>query len=113
MNKKFTAVRLTCAFLIAFIITVAIIFSISEEPMTAISNLFLGPLQSKRYFFQVFASATPIMFTGLALGLVFKSGNFSMIADASLYTGGVIAAAIAILLPMPMIIHPIFIFIAV
>ncbi len=111
MNKKFTAVRLICAFLIAFLITVAIIFSISEEPLTAISNLFLGPLQSKRYFFEVFASATPIMFTGLALGLVFKSGNFSMIADASLYTGGVIAAAIAILLPMPMIIHPIFIFI--
>lgn len=111
MNKKFTAVRLSCAFAIAILLTVAIIFSISEEPTTAIYNLFLGPLQSKRHFFDVLASSVPLMFTGLALGLVFKSDNFSMIADASLYTGGVVAAAIAILIPMPMIIHPIVIFI--
>ncbi|HIT73336.1 MAG TPA: ABC transporter permease [Candidatus Fimicola cottocaccae] len=111
MNKKFTAVRLACAFAIAILLTVIIIFSISNEPGTAIYNLFLGPLQSKRHLFDVFASSIPLMFTGLALGLVFKSGNFSMIADASLYTGGVIAAAIAIMIPMPMIIHPIVIFI--
>ncbi len=111
MNKKFTAVRLACAFAIAILLTVIIIFSISNEPGTAIYNLFLGPLQSKRHLFDVFASSVPLMFTGLALGLVFKSGNFSMIADASLYTGGVIAAAIAIMIPMPMIIHPIVIFI--
>lgn len=111
MNKKFTAVRLVCAFAIAILLTVVIIFSVSNEPGTAIYNLFLGPLQSKRHFFDVFASSVPLMFTGLALSLVFKSGNFSMIADASLYTGGVLAAAIAIMLPLPMIIHPIVIFV--
>lgn len=93
MNKKFTVVRLACAFAIAIAISVAIIFAISEEPVTAIYNLFLGPLQSKRHFFNVFASSVPLIFTGLALGLVFKSGNFSMIADACLYTGGVVTAA--------------------
>ena len=82
MSKKFTAVRLLCAFGIAFVLTVAIIVGVSEEPVTAIYNLFLGPLQSKRHFFDVFASSVPLIFTGLALGLVFKSGNFSMIADA-------------------------------
>ncbi len=112
MNKKFTAVRLVCAFAIAILLTVVIIFSVSNEPGTAIFNLFLGPLQSKRHFFDVFASSVPLMFTGLALSLVFKSGNFSMIADASLYTGGVLAAAIAIMLPLPMFIHPVVIFIA-
>lgn len=93
MSKKFTAVRLLCAFGIAFVLTVAIIFGVSEEPVTAIYNLFLGPLQSKRHFFDVFASSVPLIFTGLALGLVFKSGNFSMIADACLYTGAVVTAA--------------------
>lgn len=111
MNKKFTAVRLVCAFAIAILLTVVIIFSVSNEPGTAIYNLFLGPLQSKRHFFDVFASSVPLIFTGLALSLVFKSGNFSMIADASLYTGGVLAAAIAIMLPLPMFIHPVVIFI--
>ena len=92
VNKKFTIVRLLCAFGIAIALSVAVIFAVSEEPVTAIYNLFLGPLQSKRHFFEVFASSVPLIFTGLALGLVFKSGNFSMIADACLYTGAVVTA---------------------
>ena len=75
VNKKFTIVRLLCAFGIAIALSVAVIFAVSEEPVTAIYNLFLGPLQSKRHFFEVFASSVPLIFTGLALGLVFKSGN--------------------------------------
>lgn len=76
MSKKFTAVRLLCAFGIAFVLTVAIIFGVSEEPVTAIYNLFLGPLQSKRHFFDVFACSVPLIFTGLALGLVFNRKLF-------------------------------------
>ena len=76
VNKKFTIVRLLCAFGIAIALSVAVIFAVSEEPVTAIYNLFLGPLQSKRHFFEVFASSVPLIFTGLALGLVFKSVNF-------------------------------------
>ena len=94
MNKKFTIVRLACAFAIAILLSVGIIFAVSEEPVTAVYNLFLGPLQSKRHFFDVFASSVPLIFTGLALGLVFKSGNFSMIADACLFTGGVSPSAV-------------------
>ena len=106
MSKKFTAVRLLCAFGIAFVLTVAIIFGVSEEPVTAIYNSVLGPLQSKRHFFDVFASSVPLIFTGLALGLVFKSGNFSMIADACLYTGAVVTAALAIKTALPAGLHP-------
>ena len=112
MNKKFTIVRLTCAFAIAIALSVAVIFAISDEPLTAIYNLFLGPLQSKRHFFDVFASSVPLIFTGLALGLVFKSGNFSMIADACLYTGGVVTAALAIKTALPAGIHPVVIMVA-
>ena len=112
MNKKFTIVRLLCAFAIAIALSVAVIFAVSEEPVTAIYNLFLGPLQSKRHFFEVFASSVPLIFTGLALGLVFKSGNFSMIADACLYTGAVVTAALAIKTSLPFAVHPIVIMIA-
>ena len=105
-------VRLLCAFAIAIALSVAVIFAVSEEPVTAIYNLFLGPLQSKRHFFEVFASSVPLIFTGLALGLVFKSGNFSMIADACLYTGAVVTAALAIKTSLPFAVHPIVIMIA-
>ena len=107
LNKKFTFIRLACAFGIALAVTVAIIFAVSQEPITAISNLLLGPFQSKRHFFDVFASSVPLMFTGLALSLVFKSGNFSMISDACLFMGGVVTAALAINLSLPAGVHPI------
>lgn len=60
----------------------------------------------------MFASGVPLIFTGLALGLVFKSGNFSMIADACLYTGAVVTAALAIKTSLPFAVHPIVIMIA-
>ncbi len=40
VNKKFTIVRLLCAFGIAIALSVAVIFAVSEEPVTAIYNLF-------------------------------------------------------------------------
>lgn len=112
VNKKFTVVRMLCAFAIAIALSVGIIFAVSEEPMTAVFNLFIGPLQSKRHFFDVFAGSVPLIFTGLALSLVFKSGNFSMIADACLYTGGVVTAALAIKLALPGGVHPVVIMLA-
>ncbi len=106
MNKKFATMRLLYAFSIAIGISIAIIFFVSKEPASAIYYLFLGPLQSQRHFFDVFASSVPIIFTGLAISIVFKSGNFSMIADAALYTGGVVTAALAISMKLPAGIHP-------
>ena len=69
-----------------------IIFLVSKEPWTAISYLLLGPLGSMRHFLSIFAQATPLIFTGLALSLCFKSGNFSMITDACLYISAVLTA---------------------
>ena len=112
MSKKFTIVRLLCAFAIAMALSVGIILVVSKEPGTAIFNLFLGPLQSKRHFFEVFSSSVPLIFTGLALGLVFKSGNFSMISDACLYIGGVVTAGLAIETALPAGVHPVVIMIA-
>ena len=43
MSKKFTAVRLLCAFGIAFVLTVAIIFGVSEEPVTSVISLTFLP----------------------------------------------------------------------
>ena len=107
LNQKFTFIRLACAFGIAIALSIVIILAVSQEPGTAISNLFLGPIQGKRHFFDVFAGSVPLIFTGLALSLVFKSGNFSMIADACLFTGGVVTAALAINTSMPWGLHPI------
>ncbi len=106
--KYFDTFRLLIAIGIALAITTVIIFMVSDNPVEALTTLLTGPLQSKRYFFNVLEMMVPLMFTGLSLALVFKSGNFSMITDGSFYMGAVIAVFIAIKLPIPAIIHPAF-----
>ena len=104
--KYFDLLRLFVAIGIALIITSVIIFLVSENPTKALSTLLVGPISSKRYLFNVLEMMVPLMFTGLSISLVFKSGNFSMITDASFYMGAVIASFIAIMIPLPVGIHP-------
>lgn len=104
--KYFDLLRLFVAIGIALLITTVIIFLVSENPTKALSTLLVGPVSSKRYLFNVLEMMVPLMFTGLSLSLVFKSGNFSMITDASFYMGAVIASFVAIMIPLPAGIHP-------
>lgn len=104
--KYFDLLRLLVAIGIALLITTGIIFLVSENPTKALSTLLVGPVSSKRYLFNVLEMMVPLMFTGLSLSLVFKSGNFSMITDASFYMGAVIASFVAIMIPLPAGVHP-------
>lgn len=105
-NKEFAALRLITVIAIAFLLTTLIIFAVSETPLEALSSLFLGPISSKRYFFNILEMSVPLLFTGLALSLVFKSGNFSMISDGAFYLGAVVASAVAIHVVLPAGLHP-------
>ena len=104
--KYFGMLRVTIAISIALLITALIIFMVSEDPKKSLYMLLVGPISSKRYLFNVFEMMVPLMFTGLSISLVFKSGNFSMITDASFYVGAVIASVIAIKMPLPELVHP-------
>lgn len=101
----FSTIRILVALILSMLIVFAIIFFVSETPTLAISKLLLGPLETKRSFFNVIVRAIPLVFTGLALTLCLKSGIFNISTDASFYMGAVVATAIAIAVPMPNIIH--------
>ena len=103
----FSLLRLAVATLLGIGISIIIIFSVSKTPGDAIKYLFLGPFESKRHFFNILESCIPLIFTGVSLSLVFKSGNFSMITDAALYMGGTVAAVLAVKAVMPAGVHPV------
>ena len=105
-KQQFQLFRFILALGISLGISMLIIFLVSKEPWIAISYLLLGPFGSMRHFLSIFAQATPLIFTGLALSLCFKSGNFSMITDACLYISAVLTAALAIRLSLPFPLHP-------
>ena len=101
----FGIIRIVAALLLSMVLVFAIIFFVSETPGVAIQKLMLGPLETKRSFFNVIVRAIPLVFTGLGLTLCLKSGIFNISSDASFYMGAVISTAIAISVPLPNIAH--------
>lgn len=92
--------RIVCSISIALAFAFIVICLITDDPGLAISKLLTGPFQSKRSFFNVVERMIPLVFTGLAMNVIYKSGYFNMGADGSLYMGGVIAAFIALKFPI-------------
>lgn len=105
--NRFEVLRFLTSVLIAFLVTLAIIFLVTDEPFQAIKYLFLGPLESVRKFSLVIELMIPLTFTGLAVTVMFKANQFNMGAEGAFFMGGVAAAIIAIVAPLPVIIHPI------
>lgn len=103
-NKKnrnyYGFLRILCSILVALTFAFIVICLITDEPGEAINKLLTGPFQSKRSFFNVVERMIPLVFTGLAMNVIYKSGYFNMGADGSLYMGAVIAAYIAIKIPI-------------
>lgn len=103
--KYFSVIRIISAIAIALLIVFAIIFMVSDQPVFAIRKLVLGPLETKRSFFNVLERAVPLIFSGLALNIILRSGVFSIAADGSFYMGAVVATAMAVKVQLPNIVH--------
>ncbi len=71
------------------------------HPWDAIATFLGGPLSDRRHFGNVVETATPLLFTGLAVSLMFRAGMFNLGAEGSFFLGGVGATAAILLLPLP------------
>ncbi len=108
MNKdtKFNVIRTTASIVIALGISFIIIFFISEEPLEAIKQMLTGPISRKRLFGNVIELTIPLIFTGLGVSIMFSAMQINLASEGAFHIGGVIAAVVALNLPMPGFIHP-------
>ncbi|MFT4416619.1 ABC transporter permease [Fredinandcohnia humi] len=97
-NKRFLYLDIAGivgAILLAIICGFIIIFFVSEEPMNAISSFLFGPFSNPYNMSMIINKATPLIFTGLALAVVFQSNVFSMGAEGQLFVGAFAGALAA------------------
>lgn len=90
---------------ISLILAFIIIFIVSENPGEAMKAFLLGPLSSKNYSLSIITRTSILVFTGLALTVVFRGGMFNMSIEGGVYLGGVAATVAALFLKMPSGIH--------
>lgn len=98
--------RMSLILLISVGLVLVIVFIASEEPFQAIHSFFIGPFTSIRRIGNIIEAAAPLMFTALAVIVIFRSGLFSMISEGAFFIGVLGAMVIGIAFPLPPIIHP-------
>lgn len=99
--------KLVLTILVACGLVILIVLGTSSDPMNAFYNFFVGPLTSIRRIGNIVEAAAPLMFTALAVIMIFGAGQFSMITEGSFFIGTLGAMIIAISCPLPAGIHPI------
>ncbi|WP_338554663.1 ABC transporter permease [Paenibacillus sp. KS-LC4] len=105
--KYFEVIRTTAVILIALVLAFIIISIVSEQPLESIRIFLWEPLNTKGHIGNVIEMAIPLMFTGLAVSLLFKANLFNLGAEGLFYFSGVVAATLAIHLSLNSFVHPI------
>ena len=105
-SKKFEMIRTLTAVGISLGIAFVLILFMSEAPIEAITTFIFGPVTKVRYLGNVVEAAIPLMFSGVAVSLLFQTGLFSMGSEGIFYFSGLIAAIVGITFTLPLGIHP-------
>jgi len=98
--------KLMITILVSCGLVTLIVLATSSDPMNAFSSFFVGPFTSIRRIGNIVEAASPLMFTALAVIMIFGAGQFSMITEGSFFIGTLGAMMIATSVPLPAGIHP-------
>lgn len=107
LKRPFSAIVL--ALIVGFIVGAVALAIGGYDPVRGYKYLFTGVFSSSNRMMQVLIDAVPITFTGLAVAFAGKTGLFNIGADGQFTLGQIAGAVIGFYVPMPPILHPIFI----
>ncbi len=92
----------TVALLLAVVAVVLVPVTLAlPHPWAAIGTFLAGPVSDRRHLGNVIETATPLLFTGLAVSLMFRAGMFNLGAEGSFFLGGIGATVAILLWPLP------------
>jgi len=104
-TRRFALIRTVMAISIALAVTFIIIFLVSETPVEAIGHFMFGPLKKFTRLMNVVEMMLPLLFTGLALSLIGRTGVFNFGSEGAFFIGGAVAGLFAVLLKLPTVLH--------
>ena len=97
-----TAAPVVCILALTWIITACV----SDEPGAAMKYLLTGPVSRINRFGNWIEQVITLIFTGLAVSIVFNANQFSMGAEGQIFVGALAAALVGLSLPaLPGILH--------
>ena len=107
IENRFTLIRTLVAVGIALICCLALILLVSEEPLQACVSFLTGPLDPPKNLATVLQTAAPLIFSGLAVSIMFSCNQFNLAGEGAFFLGGLAGSAVAVKLVLPYVVHPI------
>ena len=105
-RRMLEVMKTVLAILIALAIALVAILYVSKTPGEALYQFLLGPLNSVRHIGNVLELMVPLIFTGLAVTIMFSASQFNLGAEGGFFIGAIAASAIAIKFALPPVLHP-------
>ena len=105
----FNLLRGLAAILLALVVAAIFIFISSDEPLTALKYLLMGPVVSFKAtgnvfnttsFLTILAAMIPTIFSGLAVCVMFSANQFNLGGEGAIMLGGFVGALLGIYLKM-------------
>ncbi len=105
LNKRFSMLRTMLAVSIGILLSIIIIFIVSDNPLQSIRYLLIGPVLNLNNFYSLFTMWIPIVITGLAVCIMFSANQFNLFVEGAFFFGGAVAVMVALSVKLPSGIH--------
>lgn len=83
------------AIVVTFALTIGFVLAAGASPLDAYNQFLIEPLTSRYTALEVLVAATPLLFTGAAVAIAFRSGFWNIGAEGQLLLGAVAATWVA------------------
>lgn len=106
-DLAFNTIKVLIAIMIVLVITFVVLCLVCETPVDAFVTMLVTPAKSWTFFGRVLKNMVPIVFSGLACALLFRTGLFNMNVEGIYYLAGIVCAELAVRQMGNSFIHPI------
>ncbi|MBQ1625060.1 MAG: ABC transporter permease, partial [Erysipelotrichaceae bacterium] len=104
IEQRFTVIRALLAITVSLLFCFVLIFISSDKPLADIATFIIAPLTSKSRFALLLIRMSPLLFTSLAMCVLFSANTANLAVEGAFYMAAFSSAAISVLenfLPAP------------
>ena len=105
IEKRYDLIRMLLAIALAMGLVLLLIVLVSSKPLEAMGYFLTGPLKNTRRFFNVIEAAIPLVFTGLAVSMLFSANMSNMSTVGAFYMACAASSYCAVVLHLPAFWH--------
>lgn len=105
IEVRFNVIRTLLAVAIALVFAFFLMATVSTDIMKDFTTLLIGPLANTSRMTSVISKMIPLLFTGVAVSLVYSAGQINISAEGAFFAGAVASTVVALIEGIPAPLH--------